>query len=70
MYFLGHTENKDFPIILTIGWEQNYDDVLTDKIGEINIDEFSSMPGGVCVTAYAQSAKQFIGGVGSSGHLK
>lgn len=70
MYVLGDTENKDFPLILTIGREPNYDDVLTDKIGKINIEEFSSMSGGVWVTAYTQFAKQFIGEIGSSGHLK
>lgn len=70
MYVLGDTEKKDFPLVLTIGREPNYDDVLSDEIGIIDLNEFSSMSGGVWVTAYTQYAKQYIGENGTSGYLK
>ena len=70
MYIVGDTEKKDFPLILTIGREPNYGDVLTDDIGIIDVDEFSAMKGGVWVTAYTQFAKQYFGAQGSSGILK
>jgi hypothetical protein len=70
MYVLGDTEEKDFPLVLTIGREPNYDDILTDDIGKIDISEFSSMSGGVWVTAYTQFAKQYVGEKGTSGFLK
>ena len=36
MYIVGDAEKKDFPLILTIGREPNYGDVLTDDIGIID----------------------------------
>ena len=70
MYVLGDTESQEFPIILTIGREPNYDDVLTDDIGQIDAHEFASMSGGVWVTAYTQLAKQYVGEQGTSSFLK
>ena len=70
MYVLGDTEKKDFPLILTIGREPNYDDVLVDEIWKLNNDQFASMSGGVWVTAYTQFAKQYIGEAGNSSYLK
>tara|TARA_A200000159_G_scaffold31990_1_gene28612 strand:+ start:7470 stop:8051 length:582 start_codon:yes stop_codon:yes gene_type:complete len=70
MYVIGETEKNDFPLILTIGREPNYGDVLTDEIGIIDVAEFSAMKGGVWVTAYTQFAKQYLGEQGSSGVLK
>jgi len=70
MYVLGDTEKKGFPLVLTIGREPNYGDALTDEIGKIDASEFSSMTGGVWVTAYTQYAKQYFGEKGSSGQLK
>ena len=70
MYLLGDTEKTEFPLILTVGREPNCDDILTDNIGQIDKSEFSSMPGGVWVTAYTQFAKQYIGEKGTSGFLK
>jgi hypothetical protein len=70
MYVFGDTEKKDFPLILTIGREPNYDDVLGSYIGRMNIQEFNAMSGGVWVTAYTQFAKQFIGSTGTSRYMK
>lgn len=70
MYVLGDTENKNFPLILTIGREPNYDDVIVDKIGLINLNEFRFMSGGVWVTAYTQIARQFIGKEATASQLK
>lgn len=70
MYVLGNTEEKNFPLILTIGREPNYDDVLGDFVGKINIPEFTSMSGGVWVTAYTQFAKQYVGITGTSSYMK
>lgn len=70
MYLLGKTEEENFPLILTIGREPNYDDVLSDSIGKINKEEFSSMSGGVWVTAYTQFAKQYFDKSATSKQLK
>ena len=70
MYVLGDTQEKRFPLILTIGREPNYDATLNDKIGKIDIAEFSSMSGGVWITAYTQFAKQYIGLNSSASDLK
>ena len=70
IYVLGDTEIKGFPLILTIGREPNYDDVLTDTIGIMDAKKFASMSGGVWVTAYTQFAKQYIGEKGNAVFLK
>lgn len=70
IYALGETENANFPLILTIGREPNYDDKLINFVGKIDIEEFRSMSGGVWVTAYTQIAKQYFGSQGSSRQLK
>lgn len=70
IYALGNTEQEKFPLILTIGREPNYDDELINIVGQIDVEEFRSMSGGVWVTAYTQIAKQYIGPHGTSAHLK
>lgn len=70
IYALGSTEKESFPLILTVGREPNYDEELINVIGQIDIEEFSSMSGGVWVTAYTQIAKQYLGPEGNSGTLK
>lgn len=70
IYALGETENTQFPLILTIGREPNYDDKLINVVGQMDIDEFRSMSGGVWVTAYTQIAKQYFGPTGTSSKLK
>jgi len=70
MYVLGNTKGCDFPLILTIGREPNYDEALDNTIGIINKNEFDSLSGGVWVTAYTQIAKQYFGASGTSRMLK
>lgn len=70
MYVLGKTQERDFPLILTIGREPNYDEPLDNSIGIINREEFNSLSGGVWVTAYSQIAKQYYGAQGTSKILK
>lgn len=70
IYALGETEAAKFPLILTIGREPNYDDVLVNVVGQIDVHEFGSQPGGAWVTAYSQIAKQHFGRQSGSGQLK
>lgn len=70
MYVLGNTQQYNFPLILIIGREPNYDGAVDKSIGIINIQEFRSMSGGVWVTAYTQIAKQYYGTSGTSKKLK
>lgn len=70
IYVSGSTQKQEFPLILTIGREPNYDEAVDDSIGIINDEEFGAMSGGVWVTAYTQLAKQFIGNTGTSRQLK
>jgi len=70
MYVLGDTEKHQFPLILVVGREPNYDDELDDSIGIINKEHFKSMSGGVWVTAYTQVAKQCFGPTARAWQLK
>jgi hypothetical protein len=70
MYVLGNTQQYNFPLILTIGREPNYDGAIDKSIGIINNQEFRSMSGGVWVTAYTQIAKQYYGPSATSKKLK
>ncbi|WP_297902840.1 hypothetical protein [Metallibacterium sp.] len=69
MYVLGKTQKYEFPLILVIGREPNYDGWLNDSIG-IMKEEFRSMRGGAWVTAYTQIAKQCLGDKATAGQLK
>lgn len=69
-YVSGNTQNHEFPLILTIGREPNYDEMIDDSIGIIDDEEFGSMSGGVWVTAYTQLAKQYLGNAGTARQLK
>lgn len=70
MYVLGITQQYNFPLILIIGREPNYDGPLDNSIGIIDNQQFKSMPGGAWVTAYTQIAKQYYGASGTSKKLK
>ena len=70
MYVSGGTQEYEFPLILAIGREPNYDEDIDDAVGIINDEEFRSMSGGVWVTAYTQFAKQCFGNKATSRQLK
>ncbi|MBU6404738.1 MAG: hypothetical protein KGQ84_08495 [Proteobacteria bacterium] len=70
MYVLGETQNFEFPLILVIGREPNYDGRCNDSIEIMCNSEFGSMKGGVWATAYTQIAKQYLGDKATAGQLK